>query len=103
MIVGIVASAVVSHPLIPFGVDVRGFGMVRLIAEGTPLIFLRRSRTTIGLGRRMFVSTTLRTTGRLGRVMNRSGTTLGNMSIANAAITARLLWLLTVPPVTAHL
>ena len=26
MIVGIVASAVVSHPLIPFGVDVRGDG-----------------------------------------------------------------------------
>lgn len=100
MIVGIVASGVVSHPLIRFGVDVRGLGMVRLIAEGAPLIFLRRSGTTIGLGRRMCVSTaTLRTTTgrrcRLGRSMNRSGTARGNMSIANAAITATLLWLLT--------
>jgi hypothetical protein len=51
MIVGIVASGVVSHPLVILRVDVRGFGMVRLIAEGAPLlIFLRRWRgTAIGL------------------------------------------------------
>ncbi len=97
MIVGIVASGVVSDPLIPFGVDVRGLRMVRLIAEGAPQIFLRRSRTAIGLGRRMCVST-VTTTGRrcrLRRSMNRSGTACENMSIANAAITATLLWLLT--------
>jgi glucose/arabinose dehydrogenase len=38
MIIGIFASGIVSHPLIPFGVDVRSFGMVRLIAEGASLI-----------------------------------------------------------------
>ena len=99
MIVGIVGSGVVSHPLICFGVDVRGLGMVWLIAEGAPLILLRRSGTAIGLARRMCVFTaTLRsTTGRGCRLrgsMNRSRAARGNMTIANAAITATLSWLL---------
>ncbi|MCU1297931.1 MAG: hypothetical protein JWO91_2209 [Acidobacteriaceae bacterium] len=44
MIVGIVASAVVSHPLIIFGVDVGSIGMFRLIAETVPLIILSKTR-----------------------------------------------------------
>ena len=99
MIVGIVASGVVSHPLIGFGVDVRGVGMVRLIAEGAPLILKRRSRTAIVLARRMrvFTATLRSTTGRgsgLRRSMNRSGAVRGNMTIANAAITTTLSLLL---------
>ena len=99
MIVGIVGSGVVSHPLICFGVDVRGLGMVWLIAEGAPLILLRRSGTAIGLTRRMcgFTATLRSTTGRGCRLrgsMNRSGAVRRNMTTANAAITATLSWLL---------
>jgi hypothetical protein len=48
MIMGIVASAVVSHPLVIFGVDVGSFGMVRLVSDTAALVFRRLPiRTTI--------------------------------------------------------
>jgi hypothetical protein len=93
MIAGIIASGVVSHPLIPFCVHVRGFGMVRLIAEDAPLIILRRSGAAIVPGRRMWDSPAalLHTPAgrrRLGRSTDRRRTVRGNMSIANTVITA---------------
>jgi hypothetical protein len=90
MIVGIVASGIVSHPLIVFRVDVRGFGMTLLIAEAAPLIFLLlRSGTPIGLRR----TRCGRCRCARGRRPNRSGTASRNMSIAHAVIAATLLLL----------
>jgi hypothetical protein len=79
--------------------DVRGFRMVRLITEGAPLTFLRRSGIAIGFGIGIFggaatLPATAITTNRRrrpGRSTNWSRTTRGNMSVANATITATLL------------